>query len=350
MSTSEQLSNAADDLTAASQTYAQIAGELDGITVNMTQTVGALLETWFGLSSSSFATAQKQAARDAYRVIDALTSSAATMSTLAGVISQNEGAVRTYEFVSIESIDQTEIKNATTGMENAVTAIQHAASTASTQMAHAAVQLGAVCSTGNEPLPPGTADGVTSVYGKDGKPEPLTPADGGNGNGEPPGPPTTNDCNPDPKNPKLTWYQYTLGTLLSAVGAGVANTTNTFLTQGGVNTTTESVLISNLIGGALGPLNVMLGKKLTQLCGAQKYESFTLTIVGSMLGGILEGGLFGYYVIDPHLPRPSAKQQLLDEINGLEQTLKSDPNLTPAQKQQLEQEIQTLQNQVNQTK
>lgn len=341
MSSADQLGNAETELRSAASSYGTIAGELAGLVVNLSAIVGNVLTTWQGLGSEAFATAQKQAARDGYRVIGALNGAAQAMIAQADNIQANVEPISIAQHTEIDSIDPVEIRTAEQAATTARSAISTLAVSLSGGLASEVLPLvTGACSTGTEPLAPGLVDGVTvmvpavgpgtppssgsSAVPGSGSPTPGVGGTGGPGGGSPPPTRTgSSGCsvpswqdiqtaiNSFRANPASALQSISKGVALTAGGAiviGGANSTYAALSYINGKQTINSALgqaAGNVFGGILAPVNYALAT-LASNCVPQvgslhnaMGDKFYYSISGSLLGGIVEGGVVNYYALTP---------------------------------------------------
>lgn len=218
MGQATQLSTAAADLTGASIQYTAAAADLEEMVGTMSGVVHGLLSQWSGLGSQGFVTAWKQAARDAYRAIDALGGTAGAMKQLSGTIEDNIGAIRNAEMLENGVPRGTDygqrLLDAQSQASQALSAISAQVSSLTGQLQQVVVPLTiGGCSTGLEPLYAGQFDGVSA------QPQPSGP----DGPGLPPGLVALMD-GPDGNNPGSS----NILRFLVAVGTAAYQTYPTF--------------------------------------------------------------------------------------------------------------------------
>jgi hypothetical protein len=166
MGQAEQLSYAATELKTAAGKYTTAAGELGSLVGTMSAIMYGLLDYNAGTYIQAAIKAWQRGARDAYRLMDALGSTATAMQTLASGIESHVGAIQSYE-----GLQNTAYADTPSGSK-ALQSAENAATTAwseiaslsrtfvSTLTTSAEPRVIGACSTGNEPLLKGQTDGT----------------------------------------------------------------------------------------------------------------------------------------------------------------------------------------------
>ncbi len=334
MGQAEQLANAARELSAAAGKYKGATGEIDR-TMGLISGIAYGLQNgktgWTGNGSTAFIDAWQKTYGDGTNVNTALSGSSDAMSSLANTINDNLPAIQKYESLSQINLDmvpgggQARIaQEISSAQQEASTALSNISSKANSLAATLAGELSSavgVCSAGTVAVPlsgnptqtanywKGFLMGVMAMSAMEG--ENSQSASGSDTSG--------NTCGPDGPQGPTSWQQilaalkqnfgtpkglaWSVGT--GAIG-GAANTTNNLLTSG-FSQTTFNAFIGAMLGGTFGPVTLtisqLLAPKIMKACGiSNERTNNVVTILSSVFGGVVIGGVFEHYAVQPLLP------------------------------------------------
>jgi uncharacterized protein YukE len=339
MGQAAQLANAARELSAAAGKYQGASGEIDR-TMGLISGIAYGLQNgktaWTGSGSSAFTTAWQKTYGDGTNINTALSGSSDAMNSLATTINDNLPAIQKYESLSQINLD-TVPGSARTRIAQEILSAQQDASTALSNISSKANSLAAtlsgelssvvgVCSAGTVAVPlsgnptqtanywKGFLMGVMAMSALEGE-NSQSASSSGDSSG--------NTCGPDGPQGPTSWQQIlaalkqNFGTpkgLAWSVGTGViggaANTTNNLLTNG-FSKTTFNAFIGAVLGGTFGPVTLtisqLLAPKIMNACGiSDQRTNNVVTILSSIFGGVVIGGVFERYVVQPVLSGPGS--------------------------------------------
>lgn len=339
MGQAAQLANAARELSSAAGKYQGASGEIDR-TMGLISGIAYGLQNgktgWSGNGSSAFVDAWQKTYGDGTNINTALSGSSDAMNSLASTINENLPAIQKYESLSQINLDMVPgagrarlAQEITSAQQEASTALSNITSKANSLAATLGGELSSavgVCSAGTVAVPlsgnptqssnywKGFLAGVMAMAAMEG--ENGQSASGSNSSG--------NTCDPGGPQGPTSWQQIlaaikqNFGTpkgLAWSIGTGTiggaANTTNNLLTSG-FSKTTFNAFVGALLGGTFGPVTLtisqLLAPKIMNACGiSNERTNNVVTILSSVFGGVVIGGVFEHYAVQPILSGPGSK-------------------------------------------
>lgn len=339
MGQSEQLAQAAADLSSTAGKYTEAASEIQRI-MGLTSGVAYGLEGgggqgWQGQGYQEFITSWKRVYGDGTGLTDALSGAAGAMTKLSQTINEQLPAIRnaeslaqanvTYLPPSLQAKYEQNLASAQMASDAAIATIRSLASSlGGTLSSELATKVG-VCNAGNDPgTPPVSGQTPVSADYAAGFLAGLIAAAGASGGGGGGTPPPTGQgpCNPDDPSFKQQLLAalknnfmgrgiiWSLGT--GAIG-GAANTTNNLLGTG-LGATTLNAFIGAALGGVTGPVSVsvanLIAPKIMSKCGiSDQRKDNVVALIMSVIGGVFVGGLGEHYGVQPFLPHLGSTPQ-----------------------------------------